>query len=60
MTTKDDWLFRAHTLREAANDLRTAAMQFLEGARRYETLAENAERMAQSPQDTRPASGDAA
>lgn len=49
MTTKDDWLFRAHTLREAANRLRNNAMQLLEDARRYEGLAESADRMALHP-----------
>jgi hypothetical protein len=52
MTTKEDWIFRAHTLREAANHLRNSAMQLLEDARRYEGLAEGADRMAtRSPQE---------
>lgn len=50
MTTKEDWLFRAFTLREAANRFRDNAMKLLEDARRYEGLAENADRMALSPQ----------
>lgn len=46
MTTREDWLFRAHTLREAANRLRNSAAQLVTDARRYEEGAEDASRMA--------------
>lgn len=60
MTTKDDWLFRAHTLREAANRLRFNAAQLVDEAKRYDVLAENASVMAlrQCPQEgARPVDG---
>jgi hypothetical protein len=46
VTTREDWLFRAHTLREAANRLRNSAAQLVTDARRYEEGAEDASRMA--------------
>lgn len=46
MTTKQDWLFRADTLREAAIYMRNRAAEVVVEAKRYEALAERASFMA--------------
>lgn len=50
MTTREDWLFRAYTLNEAASRLRNSAAALIEDAKRYEGLAENASNMSRHPE----------